>query len=226
MARIIVAGGTGYMGKRLIPQLLQNGHTVQALVRPTGTANLGPACMAIVCNPLDRQSFAAKLSPADVWVHLLGVSHPSPAKAEQFVSVDLRSIQEAVPAAVAVGVRHFIYVSVAHPAPTMKAYIEVRMQGEKLVTGSSMNATILRPWYVLGEGHRWPIVLKPFYWLAERYPPIAQSARRLGLVSIDEMISALAWSVQNPPQQTRIIEVPEIRSAPSKLSSIARKASA
>jgi hypothetical protein len=60
-------------------------------------------------------------------------------------------------AAVANRVQHFVYVSVAHPAPVMKAYVEVRMQCEE----SGLNTTILRPWYV--PGHDWPYLLKPGY---------------------------------------------------------------
>ena len=59
------------------------------------------------------------------------------------------------------GVQHFVYISVAHPAPMMKAYIEVRSQCEAMIRQSGMNATILRPWYVLGPGHRWPYLLLP-----------------------------------------------------------------
>ena len=33
-----------------------------------------------------------------------------------------------------------------------------------------MTATIVRPWYVLGPGHRWPLALVPLYRLAERFP--------------------------------------------------------
>ena len=41
-------------------------------------------------------------------------------------------------------------VSVAHPAPAMKAYIEVRTRCEELIRTSGLHATILRPWYSAG----------------------------------------------------------------------------
>ena len=47
----------------------------------------------------------------------------------------------------------------------------MRSEGEALIRAAGLNATILRPWYVLGPGHRWPVVLIPAYWLAERLPP-------------------------------------------------------
>ena len=210
---VFVTGGTGYMGRRLIPQLVARGHRVRALVRSSSTANLPAGCALVVGDALDAASYSAAVPPAETFVHLVGVPHPSPAKAEQFRSVDLASVRAACAAAVAGGIRHFVYVSVAHPAPMMKAYIAARSEGEELIRTSGLSATILRPWYVLGPGHRWPVILQPFYWLAEQFPRTRESARRLGLVTIDQMLAALVRAVENPPDGVRIIEVPQIRAA-------------
>ena len=107
--------------------------------------------------------------------------------------------------------QHFVYVSVAQPAPMMKAYIEVRAQCEQKIRGSRMNATILRPWYVLGPGHRWPYVLIPAYWLLERLPATRDGARRLGLITLEQMLSALVNAIENPAQGVRVLGVPELR---------------
>jgi uncharacterized protein YbjT (DUF2867 family) len=108
-------------------------------------------------------------------------------------------------------VQHFIYVSVAQPAPVMKAYIEVRSACEVMIRQSGMNATILRPWYVLGPGHRWPYAILPVYWVMEFLPATRNGARRLGLVTLEQMTCALVHAVENPPRRVRIVEVPEIR---------------
>jgi uncharacterized protein YbjT (DUF2867 family) len=104
------------------------------------------------------------------------VAHPNPSKAAQFRSVDLASTTGAVQVALQAEVKHFVYVSVAHPAPMMKAYIEVRTECEDKIRESGMNATILRPWYVLGPGHRWPYALLPMYWLMELLPATREGA--------------------------------------------------
>ena len=101
--------------------------------------------------------------------------------------------------------------SVAHPAPMMKAYIEVRSEGERLIRESGLRATILRPWYVLGPDHRWPYLLVPAYKLFEMLPSTRESAQRLGLVTLQQMINALLDAVENPSNNHHIVEVPEIR---------------
>ncbi len=211
--RVFVTGGTGYVGRPLIAQLLERGHEVQALVRPGSEGKLPAGCQAVPGDALEGKSYAAKIAPADTFVQLVGVSHPSPAKAAEFRSIDLASGQSAVEAAKDAGVRHFVYVSVAHPAPVMKTYIEVRSQCEAMIGQSGMNATILRPWYVLGPGHRWPYLLIPIYKLMELLPPTREGATRLGLVTLQQMVRALVEAVEVPPKGVRIVEVPQIRTA-------------
>jgi uncharacterized protein YbjT (DUF2867 family) len=209
--RVFVTGGTGYVGYPLITRLLEREHEVRALVRPGSEKKLPAGCQVVFGDALDGNSYAGQIKPADTFVQLVGVSHPNPSKAAEFRNVDLASGRGAVEAAAAAGVQHFVYVSVAQPAPVMKAYIQVRSECEAMIRQSGMHATILRPWYVLGPGHRWPYFLLPVYKLMELLPQTREGARRLGLVTLDQMSQALVASVENPSPGVRIVEVPEIR---------------
>jgi uncharacterized protein YbjT (DUF2867 family) len=202
---VFIAGRTGYMGQRLIPRLLQRGHEVRALVRPGSEEKLPDGCTAVIGNALDASSYAECVSPADTFVQLVGVAHPSPAKSAEFRRIDLPAGLGAISAAKSAGVRHFVYVSVAHPAPTMKAYIAVRVECESALESTGLSATILRPWYVLGPGHRWPYVLLPIHKVAERVPQTRGGAQRLGLVTLEQMLSALTFAVEEPVQGRRIL---------------------
>jgi uncharacterized protein YbjT (DUF2867 family) len=211
--RVFVTGGTGYLGRPLVGQLLARGHEVRALVRPGSEARLPPGCTAVLGNALDGTTYADKIQPADTFVQLVGVAHPSPAKAKEFRQIDFTSACGAIAAAAKAGIQHFVYLSVAHPAPMMKSYIEVRTECEAVLRDSGMNATVLRPWYVLGPGHRWPYAIMPFYWLLGALPSTRAGAKRLGLVTLAQMTIALANAVEKPAVGTRVIEVPEIRQA-------------
>ena len=212
---VFITGGTGYVGRALIPRLLERGHSVRALVRRGSEIRLPRGCAPVIGNALDASSFAESVPPSDTFVQLVGVPHPSPAKAAEFQSIDLASARASVSAAAGAGVKHFVYVSVAQPSPVMKAYQAARAEGEKMIHESGLAATILRPWYVLGPGHRWAYALVPIYWLFERIPATRETARRLGLVTLEEMVAALVRSVESPADGIRILEVPSIRSAAS-----------
>jgi uncharacterized protein YbjT (DUF2867 family) len=206
-----MTGGTGYIGSRLIPLLAGRGHRVSALVRAGSESRLAQGALPLACSPLESSTFLPLLTPGSTFVQLLGVPHPSPSKAGEFRQIDLVSVKESVSAAQKSGAAHFIYVSVAHPAPAMQAFVAVRSEGEDLIRSSGLNATILRPWYVLGPGHRWPYVLLPLYWVCERIPATREGALRLGLVTIGQMVGALLSAVESPARGVRIVDVDGIR---------------
>lgn len=210
--RLFVIGGTGYLGRALIPVLLENGHEVHALVRAGSEPKLPSGCRSFsIGNPLDGGSYTHQLRERDTLVHLLGTAHPAPWKAKLFKRIDLVSVQVSIAAARAAKVGHVVYVSVAQPAPVMRAYIAVRQQCEALIRESGIPATLVRPWYVLGPGHNWPRALLPIYWFLERIPVTAPMAKRLGLVTLSQMIQALVWAIEHPSAGIEIIDVERIR---------------
>ena len=211
---IFVTGGTGYVGRPLIAALIARGFEVRALVRRGSETRLPTGVTAVIGDALDASTFASAIPARATLVHLVGTPHPNPRKAAEFERVDLASIRASVTAAVSSGVRHLVYVSVAHPAPVMEAYIAVRIQGESMVQASGIPATVVRPWYVLGPGHYWPLVLVPLYAVLRWFPSTRAGADRLGLVTRRQMVATLVQAVQLPPAHgVTTLEVPQIRRA-------------
>src|SRR5436309_5805950 len=188
---ICITGGTGYMGQRLIPLLLARGHRVRVVARESSAGHVPAGAVPVIGDALNEESVAGALQPDDTLIHLVGTPHPNPA------------------------ISHLVYVSIAQPAPVMRAYLAVRAMGEAIIKQTGLTATILRPWYVLGPGHWWPMVLMPLYKIAELFPSTRASAQRLGLITIGQMVNALVDGVEHPLPggQIRVVEVPAIRLA-------------
>lgn len=208
--KVFITGGTGFIGSRAIPELIKNGYELNALIRKGSEDKLPGNCNIITGNALDNITYEKSVFGCDTFIHLIGVHHPGPGKKDAFKKIDLVSIEQAVPAALNAGVKHFIYLSVAHPAPVMKDFIEVRTKGEELILQSGMKASFIRPWYVLGPGHYWAYVLIPFYELFKILPSTRETAIRLGLVKIDQMIKCITYAVRNLPESVRIYDVKDI----------------
>jgi uncharacterized protein YbjT (DUF2867 family) len=208
---VFLTGGTGFLGRSLAAELLRRGHRVRVLARPGSESRVVPGCEVVHGDALHAESYTANIAPADTFVHLVGVAHPSPSKAKEFRAIDLPSCREAVQAAKQACVRHFVYLSVARPAPMMREFQAVRAEGERMVIESGIPASFVRPWYVLGPGRSWPIFLKPFYALAHAYPPTRDGATRLALVTLEQMTQTLAWAVENPPERLQVFEPPQIK---------------
>ncbi len=199
------------MGRALSSELLRRGHAVRALVRRGSESRAVAGCEVIAADPLDAATYREALRGVDTFIHLVGVAHPNPSRAAEFRSIDLASAREAAGAAAWANLEHFIYVSVAQPAPIMREYIAARQEAEAAIRDAGLNATILRPWYVLGPGRRWPLLLLPVYFVMGLAPRTRTSAQRLGLVTLPQMVATLAGAVDHPARGVRIVEVPGIR---------------
>ena len=207
---IFITGGTGYIGRRLITKLLKRGHTVQALVRASSEYKIPSGCIKMIGDALDKASYSSRIQDTDTFIHLIGVPHPNPSKEKLFRDVDLVSIQAAVAAAKEAQIRHFIYLSVAQPLPSMNRYVEVRQEGERLIHQSRLNATIIRPFYILGPGHWWPYLVMPLFWLTRNFYHHGQYRESMKFVTLEQMIHTLLTAVENPANGIRIFNPSDI----------------
>jgi len=213
MHNIFITGGTGYLGRALIPSLLARGQHVTALARAGSEHRLPQSVKIVSGDALAMDSYTSQLQHIDTFIHLIGVAHPGPAKAAQFKSIDQHSVNVAASALRHSAVKHVVYVSVAQPAPVMQAYIDARIASETLLRDTGIPCTFIRPWYVLGPEHRWPYLLLPVYWLLAALPFTRERATRLGLVTLAQMVTSLIAAIETPTSSTRIITVPDIRAA-------------
>jgi uncharacterized protein YbjT (DUF2867 family) len=213
MKEVFITGGTGYMGKRLIPLLQQQGYHITALVRKGSENKLPTGCEVVIGNPFEASSFMSDIPKAATFVQLLGVPHPGPKKKELFKTIDLASVKASAIAALHAGVKHFVYVSVAQtPTSIMKDYQECRAEGEAATINTNIPATFIRPWYVIGPGHYWPLFFQPLFKILEWIPSTSAKAKALRIVYLKQMLYALVNAVDHEPlDRVNVIEINEIR---------------
>src|SRR5258708_16066883 len=96
---ILVTGGTGYIGRNLIPLLLARGHRVRVLAREESVKHVSAGATPVTGDALNDDSVAAALRSGDTLIHLVGTPHPTASKADKFEKVDLVSIRASVSAA-------------------------------------------------------------------------------------------------------------------------------
>jgi nucleoside-diphosphate-sugar epimerase len=210
---VFITGGTGYIGSRLIKALLVTGnYHIKALIRKGSEKKLPEGCEVIYGDALNATTYGSSIAPATIFVHLIGVAHPSPSKAMQFKKIDLVSVQQASKAAATAGIKHFVYLSVAmYPTKIMKDFQETRAEGERLLLQQNFVCSFVRPWYVLGPGHWWPLLLKPFYWIAKFIPSKREAAKQLDTVTIKQMIQTLVYAIKNQPVNNTVYDISKIK---------------
>ena len=80
-----------------------------------------------------------------------------------------------------------------------------------MIRAAGLNATILAPVVRASvPATTGPTCSVPGYWLARQIPSMRESATRLGLVTLQQMLAALVQAAETPAIGIRIVEVPEI----------------
>jgi len=88
MPTAFISGATRYLGCPLAKALITTGNDVCALTRPQSIKKLPTGCTPVPGNALDASTFTNSVPAGSTFIHLPGVSHPSPAKAAEFRTVD------------------------------------------------------------------------------------------------------------------------------------------
>lgn len=200
------------MGKRLIPLLINEGCSVKALVRKGSESKVPNGCAFVIANPFEAETFTDTIPENAVFIQLLGVPHPGPSKKELFKTIDLASVKASANAALHANASHFIYVSAAQtPTNIMKDFQQSRAEAESIIQSTGIPATFIRPWYVIGPGHYWPLLLQPMFKILQWIPSTSEKAKALRLIYLSQMLKTLVSAVKKLPQNgMRIIKVDEM----------------
>jgi len=91
----------------------------------------------------------------------------------------------------------------------MHDYQVCRPKREKVIT-KSLKASIIRPCYIIGPGHYWPLLFLPLFKLLEIIPGTSSKAKTLRLVFLSQMLNTSAYAVEHPPERVSVFEIEEI----------------
>ncbi|HTI76543.1 MAG TPA: NAD(P)H-binding protein [Mycobacterium sp.] len=181
--RCLVTGATGYIGGRLVPQLLDNGHAVRAMARnPDKLAGAEWRDRAeVVRGDLgDPNSLTAAFEDVDVVFYLVH----SMGTAKDFVAEEARAARNVVAAARQAGVGRLVYLSGLHPSGVeLSPHLRSRTAVGDVLLDSGIETIVLQAGVVVGAGsasfemlrhltHRLPAMTTP-KWVHNKIQPIA-----------------------------------------------------
>lgn len=155
--KTLVAGGSGYVGTALVSELITRGHEVTVLARTPEDADLPAGVNQVTLDLTDASDSELRdaLSGHDAVVNLVALSPLFvPEGGDQMhESVHLGGTEALVAAAEAVGVPRFVQMSALGADPDgMTHYIRAKGEAERVVRGSDLAWTIVRPSVVFGDG--------------------------------------------------------------------------
>jgi len=207
--RVLVTGGTGFVGTSVVNRLLEKGHAVSVLARDARkTRNRYNRPVETVSGSvLDPSSLAAAAAGQDAVVHLVGVINE---KGEQtFDRMHREATENVVAAAKAAGARRYLHMSAMGSAEDSPSeYGRTKAAGEKAVRASGLDWTIFRPSIVFGPGDGFVSLLAPIVRLNPGFiPVIGPGTTRFQPVSVEDVARVFAESLERPETVGRSFEV-------------------
>jgi NADH dehydrogenase len=153
--RILVIGGTGFIGTHLCRELLDRGHEVTALSRSPDGEKLPDGVENETGDVTDYDSIEAAFDGLDAVVNLVALSplvRPPGGNATHF-RVHVDGTENVVRAAEAHGVDRLVQLSALGADPDGEtAYIRSKGEAESIVRDSSLDWVVVRPSVVFGDG--------------------------------------------------------------------------
>ncbi len=199
--KVLVAGASGFVGRRLVPALVEAGHEVRAMTRhPDTYRGVGEAVRGDVHDAGSLEAALAGCEAAYYLVHSLD----SP----NFEEGDAAAAKTFAAAAAGAGVQRIIYLGgLGDDADDLSAHLRSRRQVEKLLGSGGVPVTTLRAGIIVGYGgiswemtrqlvEHLPAMITP-RWVHTRTQPIA----------VDDVVRYLVGVLDEPRTIGRAFDV-------------------
>lgn len=181
--RCVVFGATGYIGGRLVPELLRDGHRVRAVARTPGKlaqVHWRGDVEVVESDVTDPASVAAAVAGQDAVYYLVHALHH-----RDFVARDRAAAQTVAEQAAAAGVRRIVYLGGITPEGQgrLSPHLASRAEVGEIMLASGVPTVVLNAAVILGSGsasfemlryltERLPVMVTP-RWVHNRIQPIA-----------------------------------------------------
>lgn len=198
---VLVTGATGFIGRRLVPVLVDEGHTVRAMTRRPDDYD-GPG-EPVGADVSDEESLDRALEGVDVAVYLVHSLDK-----EDFERIDAQAARRFGRAAGRAGVRQIIYMGgLGAEGDTLSAHLRSRREVEGLLADGGVPVTVLRAGIVVGHGGiSWEITRQ----LVKNLPAMVVpkwASTRTQPVAVDDVIRYRAGVVDNDRAIGEVFEV-------------------
>jgi uncharacterized protein YbjT (DUF2867 family) len=207
--RVLVTGGTGFVGTHLVNRLLHRGHAVAVLARsPEKTRNrYNRPVEAVKGDVLEPPSLASAVAGRDAVVHLVGIIHD--VRGPSFDRMHREATENVVGAARVAGVRRLLHMSaMGASADSPSAYGRTKAAGEKAVRASGLDWTVFRPSIIFGPGDGFVSLLAPIVRRNPGFiPVIGPGTTRFQPVSIFDVARVYADALEKPETVGKSYEV-------------------
>lgn len=216
--RAIVFGGTGFLGRRIVAALVNQGIAVGVAARNPSRASSvikvdadGTRIELLKADVTDRSSIVPAVAGADAVVNCVSLYVESGKTTYQAVHVDgARNVAEA---AANSGVKQLVHISgIGSDSSSPSGYVRARGDGEKVVRHAFPDAVILRPSVMFGRGDAFLSTIAQVAGISPVIPLFGIGDTKLQPVSADDVAEAAVRAITAPRALAGVYEIggPEV----------------
>src|SRR3989338_4201087 len=205
--KILVSGASGYIGGRLVPELLHRGYKVRALVRgdPLTYRSIWPGAQVVRSDALNKEEIRSALYGIDTAYYLIHSLHLGP---KEFKKVDIQAAGNFRDAAQEQGVKRIIYLGgLGDVRGRLSSHLRSRVEVARELKKSNVPVTALRAAVIIGSGSasyeiikhlvmKLPLILIPS-WAKNKCQPIG----------VRDVIKYLVGALETPETQGRSFDI-------------------
>ena len=205
---VLVTGGTGFLGRRVVYELLERGHQLRLLVHTPGSERMFSHREVEVQygSIRDPVALSSAFYDVDSVVHLVGVIRPK--RRNSFEDIHRGGTANVLTAAKEAGASHFLHVSVIGAANDQSyPYLYSKWQGEQEVVNGGIPYTIFRPSMLFGEGDEFLNALAGLVRLFPLIPVIGSGKNRLHPLAVDDLARCIAITLGRDDLKGRTLDL-------------------
>jgi len=209
---IVVLGGTGFLGTRLVARLIKDGHQVTVLTRDAQQHKhllVLPGLSLENCDVYQEAQLSERFRGQDVVINLIGILNERGFGGAGFRRAHTQLAQNVLQAARSAGITRLLQVSALNAGVDAPSYyLRTKGEAEKLIREqSALDWTIFRPSVMFGAGDSF---LNRFARLLATIPlifPLARPNARLQPVFVDDVVAALLCALHGGASSREIYEL-------------------
>ena len=210
--KVLVAGGTGFVGSYVVRRLLDMGEEVICLVRNPESAKLPPSVKVIKGDALKLSGLLEEFSGVDAVINLIGIIRSFRASGVTFPRLHVDATKNLLHAAKAAGVGKFIQMSANGASPNgIAEYQRTKFEAEELVKSSGLEWTIFRPSIIFGSppagATEFCTQLSGILRSSPFIPVFGDGKYRLQPIHVEDVAACFTAACENPEAAGRIFHL-------------------